>query len=996
MVRTKNFSFYPGMGFATAKRTILRPKGNGWESWKDVAKRVSLGNALLTPGCKKDDGTFELTPEAQEEFEQMYESMRTGALLMSGRHLQHGDESQPYRNLEVFSNCSTSPTSFTLFYLLLNGSGVGRLYDDDFILIDWDNAPTLRCVLDSNHPDFDYSAHESVRDAKHKYGNGRDVMWFEVPDTREGWAKAVEIYELAAFEKIHKDKMLILDFSKVRCKGSPIRGMQSRPASGPVPLMNALMKLSGLKGAKMAPWMQAMYVDHYLAECVLVGGARRAARIAVKFWKDKTILDFINIKRPIEFTDMKPEDITKFRMEGNHANSFLWSANNSVGVDSEFWSLLDLKRGDEKYNEPDAVWARKVFKEVTRAAYYDGTGEPGFINLDKLRRNDEGIGDMYAGDYVGSSKYQINEETSLLMSRLAKRAKRLKYNMITNPCQPGWALVLTRAGLRQIKDVNVGDEIWSSMDGWVEVINKQSSGIKDVYRYRTNAGVFYGTEDHRVMSGGEKVAAKDAETIQRSVCDYFSGIKLDAQTIMDGLVLGDGSVHKASNNLVHLYIGAGDQDYFDSEISGLIIKHRPGIKQEAYEIETTITFDEIPETFDRSIPRRFLEDVNKLPSLLRGLFSANGSVIVSGSGCRITLKTASSRMAEDVQIALSVLGISSYITKNKPKVISFDNGDYLCKESYDINITTHKKVFMDKIGFLQKYKNEKLEQYFTTERRTPAAKKIDYPVNEVDYISTEEVFDITVSGPNHVYYTGGCEVSNCGEVSLFVLGGYCIIADLAPFYCSTIDEFERATRAGVRALIRVNLMDSFYHKETKRTNRIGLGITGVHEFAYKFFGLTFNDLVDEEKSKEFWEALGRVSAAAKDEAIKYSQKLGVSVPHTVMTVKPSGCGTMSTEIRTTEGNVTFQQLFDRLGVQEAELQPHTWFDISHENIFVFDKDNNEQKITKLFCNGRAYVYEITFEDGKTYEFTAEHKFLTKDRGWVPTADLTAEDEIIQF
>jgi hypothetical protein len=124
--------------------------------------------------------------------------------------------------MEVFTNCSTSASSFMLFYLLLNGSGVGRCYDDDMMLTNWDYAPTLRCVLDQAHADFDWSAHESVRDAKHKYGAGRDIMWYKVPDSREGWAKALEIWENAAFQKIHADKMFILDFTDVRCKGSPI------------------------------------------------------------------------------------------------------------------------------------------------------------------------------------------------------------------------------------------------------------------------------------------------------------------------------------------------------------------------------------------------------------------------------------------------------------------------------------------------------------------------------------------------------------------------------------------------------------------------------------------------------------------------------------------------------------------------------------------------------------------------------------------------------
>jgi ribonucleoside-triphosphate reductase (formate) len=408
-------SFHPGMGQAVAERTILRKKKNGeWENWGDVAERVALGNSLLCPDEK----------DREDEFKALKYHIGTGNLLMSGRHLQHGDETQPNRPQEVFSNCATSSTSFALFYLLLNGSGVGRCYDDDMMLVNWDYSPNVRCVLNHEHPDFDWSAHESLRDAKHKYGSGRDVMWFEVPDSREGWAKALEIWENAAFQKVHANKILILDFSKVRPFGSPIGGMQNRPSSGPVSLMNAFHKASTLKGAGLERWKQAMYIDHCFAECVLVGGARRAARMSTKTWKDPSVLDFITVKRPIEYNDLKMDEIIETRNKGNNYIGFLWSSNNSVTVDEEFWKLNNLKRKDPNYNSNNARHARKVFRLLTEASYADGTGEPGIINVDKLVRNDTGWEELTKGDYIGSTRYQLEEESELYISRLAKKAKK--------------------------------------------------------------------------------------------------------------------------------------------------------------------------------------------------------------------------------------------------------------------------------------------------------------------------------------------------------------------------------------------------------------------------------------------------------------------------------------------------------------------------------------------------------------------------------------------
>ena len=582
---------HEGMGQAVAERTILRKVSlhDGhtlsldevaekkepwrWETWGDVAERVALGNSLLEPNYDR----------RESEYQELRKHIGSGVLLMSGRHLQHGDSSQPGRNAEVFTNCSTAATSYLLFYLLLNGSGVGRSYDDDMMLVDWDCAPILRCVLDESHPDFDYSAHESARDALHKYCEGRqgkikrgllpeefghlveygrDTLWYTLPDSREGWAKALEIWENAAFEKIHKDKMLILDFSKIRSKGSPIGGMQNRPSSGPVALMNAFMKASTLKGSEVPKWKQALYIDHYFAECVLVGGARRAARLSAKSWRDVGVLDFITIKRPIEYYGKRWDEIVRYREEQVLPPfGFLWSSNNSVTVDGEFWELLSIKKNQEGYMSDLAQHARRVFRGVTEASYADGTGEPGLINVHLLVQNNKGLTNLNLGDYVGSHKYEINEDTQILMQRLARKVLKKRYCMICNPC---------------------------------------------------------------------------------------------------------------------------------------------------------------------------------------------------------------------------------------------------------------------------------------------------------------------------------------GEVPILILGGYCVIADVVPFHADTLDEAEEAFRAATRALIRVNLMDSLYKKEVERTNRIGVGMTGVHEFAWKFFKLGFRDLIDEEKSKEFWSTLAHFHKSVREEAIAYCALLGVTMPHTALTIKPAG------------------------------------------------------------------------------------------------------------
>ena len=330
-----------------------------------------------------------------------------------------------------------------------------------------------------------------------------------------------------------------------------------------------------------------------------------------------------------------------------------------------------------------------------------------------------------------------------------------------NPCQPAWATVLTPDGVRTIGEIKVGDLIWSS-EGWTKVVKKWSTGVKDVYEYRTSSGAFYGTETHRVVSSGEKVEAKYADSIDALVGPQEKKRdSLSSQDIIDGIVLGDGTWHKANGTLVYLNIGEDDQDYFTSPEVKDFIGEAYG-SDKTFKIRTLITNEEVPAVWNRRIPKRYFESEQKLRGFLRGLYTANGSIC----GTRVTLKTSSLQLVKDVQLALSSVGISSYYTTNKATDVEFVNGTYTCKQSYDVNITSDRDWFASQIGFIQKYKTEKLNAIIETSKRK-GTRKVTYDINSSEYVSTEEVFDITVDNESHTYWTGGVNVSNCAEINLY-------------------------------------------------------------------------------------------------------------------------------------------------------------------------------------------------------------------------------------
>lgn len=327
-----------------------------------------------------------------------------------------------------------------------------------------------------------------------------------------------------------------------------------------------------------------------------------------------------------------------------------------------------------------------------------------------------------------------------------------------NPCLPGWAVVLTKEGIRRIKEISIGDKIWSK-EGWTTVTNLQKNGVQEVYKYSTTACVFYGTKNHKVVvnDSNDKVEIQYASKINMIEGPEPTNVKINIQDVMDGLVIGDGSIHKTSNNLIGLYIGENDEDYFNDRVSELIGKKREDISKGFYEVKTTIEPKELDRTYNRSIPERFIRgNIDTKCSILRGIYSANGSVC----GNRITLKSASKNIIEQVQLMLSSIGIKSYYTTSKSNSVKPNNEKYVCKKSYDLNIDTDREKFIKYVGFIQKYKNDKITIKKTAKRTE------NYDIKSIEYIDTEPVYDITVDNNTHTYWTQGCNVSNCGEQNL--------------------------------------------------------------------------------------------------------------------------------------------------------------------------------------------------------------------------------------
>jgi len=399
----KEFVVPEGMPRSVFHDKYSRKTSTGFQSWKERVVEVARGNVALQAHYK---GT-EFNPAEADIYEQL---MVSGVIPMSGRHLQQGDEDQVNKKGELFTNCSTAAFSFMKLYLLMRGSGVGRLYDEEVCLVDWNKAPMTYFLLSEDHQDYNNDIVKECPiitsetcDELRKSSRKNKFHYFYVPDSAEGWAASVSKIESMAFMGMW-DHILVLDFSGVRCSGTPIKGQQGRPASGPIPLMQALTRVFEIAALYKSKWEQALRIDHALAQCVVMGGVRRSARIAVKSWDDEGIIDFINIKK----------------------NGELYTANNSVGLDETFW--VGLEKGLPKQTE--------VFEAMCHAAYFHNSGEPGAVNFHRMHSNREGVTDL---DVTYLSKWarrdlKFDDNINELVNKTLNKAASYRNMFITNPC----------------------------------------------------------------------------------------------------------------------------------------------------------------------------------------------------------------------------------------------------------------------------------------------------------------------------------------------------------------------------------------------------------------------------------------------------------------------------------------------------------------------------------------------------------------------------------
>ena len=335
-------------------RTYSRIKPDGSrETWPETVERVVDGNLDLVPE------RFQLPGERDDLIRLMTEFK----LLPAGRHLW----ASGVKNAQHLFNCWVAGWpeniaehfSFT-FMRLMEGGGVGANYSNRY-LEQYDpvvHPLKVEIVCDPSHTD--YAAMKEAGILSEHYDSDWDGS-YPIEDSREGWAAALTDLIETHYRKETVHYQRVYDVSRIRPAGAKLKTFGGQ-ASGPHPFAEMLQKvcrvLSDRAGMALTG-IDAMAVDHAIAQCVVAGGVRRSARMSMMHWADPQIEEFIDCKAK----------------SGEH-----WTTNISVEVDEEFW---------QQARQGEAWHAAKILGYLAEGAVRNG--EPGMWDSSLSQVEEPGV-----------------------------------------------------------------------------------------------------------------------------------------------------------------------------------------------------------------------------------------------------------------------------------------------------------------------------------------------------------------------------------------------------------------------------------------------------------------------------------------------------------------------------------------------------------------------------------------------------------------------------
>lgn len=646
------------------------------------------------------DYNIGLSPHStREEAEELFDYIYHGKMMLSSRTLfTGGTKVSEISSIQNF-NCSyVAPQKVSdfgeIFYVLMLGTGVGAGVEKKYT----NNLPNFRQNIDLINKEWSFTKKEDRQDVTQLQVKD-NIATIIVGDSKEGFQQAINLFlEIHTAHHYRTIDTIVVDYDYVRPDGERLLTFGGK-ASGYKPLQRMFMKTKKVidrSTGKLKP-IDVMDIITIIAENVVSGAVRRSACIM--------------------FIDPDDEELKTAK-----SNIYVQDSKGDWKANEELLHRMMSNNSVIYHEKPSRETLHNHFKLMKNS------GEPALINGEEGKRRYR--------DFKG-----------------------------LNPCLHGDNRILTPSGYVKISDmpkdkpVELVDNNGNTVKGKV-----WSNGIKEyITLSRRNAVDIKCTPDHRFMTiDGNEVEAKDL--VGKRIMPFLrKPVHGNDLFVKLGFIQGDGTLTQGDGKRVIVNIGENDDDvleYFGLERSdsqsaskhtynlsrfhGYIDKY--GLKREALPL--------------RDMPDGF-EEWNKeqSASFLHGLYSANGSVIGGKGRGRVALKSTNHNLVKQVSSLLKRhFDIRGYITINKPTETKHHNGVYTSKESYDLNISRYegRLKFYENIGFIHKYKMNKLKEYLITQSPSVHAVK---PGGE------EEVFDFSIP-TTHWGVINGVITHNCAEILL--------------------------------------------------------------------------------------------------------------------------------------------------------------------------------------------------------------------------------------
>ena len=589
-----------------------------------------------------------------------------------------------------------------------------------------------------------------------------ELIW-SIPDSREGWIEATKILLTGYFEG---KEIPNFNYALIRKAGEPIHGFGGKSA-GPEPLRKLHAHFRNLLDKRIGECLtETDIVDmmNMIGVCVVSANVRSSAQIVFGSPESE---EFLKLK-DYEWNDEKQTYIGS----NVHRAQWGWTSNNSI--------LADI-----------GMDYSQVAKQTGR------NGEPGYAWLENMQQYGR-MGDQRdANDIraVGANPC-FSYDTSILIHDY-------HHGIDKN------VLIGSLVG----KDVTFINKNGKKVKGSVWKSGRKKT-IRLIWNEKGKGHSIKCTPDHTFMSiSGVPIRADESKYFRLMPFYEMKNTEdMNMEWVSLGFVQGDGRTNPAPRQKIVTAI-FGKKDY---DIEQVFVPLEYSKLDELGFSKNKLPERDLPSEID-------LWSSKSISDFLTGLYSANGSALERAG--RVTLKTTNYRLAEKVQELLKRYLIDSYITINKSKLVKFPNGEYICKESYDLNVANFRSIvnFTKHINFIQKYKRNILKEIILN--KSP---KIQHIVEGEE----EDVYDFSLQDNTHWGVVEGFIAHNCMEQTLESYEMCCLV-DVFPIKHKDLQDFKRTLKFAYLYAKTVTLGKTHWIETNRvqlRNRRIGTSLSGITQF----------------------------------------------------------------------------------------------------------------------------------------------------------------------